>query len=532
MPTRLRPDPLTTLALLCATSTVLAQDTRTTQRTTTATRIVAHMIAGRFDSAVVMFAPRLREEISATRLRDTWASLTNALGAVQGVNPVRDEGAEVVVPVGFRTFDLHVAFTMDTAARATSLALRPNRRVRPDTVPPPAPATPAPLPDDAFARGDFVAAKREATQHLARDPASARLRLASLALLQNKPGAALDHLRFLDVPPTRERERNGLVAEAYSRLRNYQAAAEAYRAMGRVAIAAKYASFGAQVPYAHTFTDPIVRVPFERTDPLPVVGVRVNGQAPRYFLIDTGAGETILDSAFATAVGARRFGADSAAFAGGNRTSIEHGTIESLQLGTLQLNNLPVRIQPTRLFSLAGGGLPIDGIIGTGLFRELNATIDYPKGELRLAPRGSQRQAATGATEVPMWLAADHFMLAWGRTSDADSSLMLLDTGLVGSTFVAPDTVFRLVGIPATAGEEVTGVGGAGSVTARVVTLPRVTFAGITERDVPAMMGVFPPTLEHQFGFPIRGLISHAFLRKHAVTFDFDAMKVVLTPMH
>jgi Aspartyl protease len=119
-------------------------------------------------------------------------------------------------------------------------------------------------------------------------------------------------------------------------------------------------------------------------------------------------------------------------------------------------------------------------------------------------------------------------VLAWGSVGDADSTLMLMDTGLVGATFVAPDTVFRALGLGADAGTEVTGIGGGGAVTARVVTVPRIRLGGIERRGVPAMMGVFPPALEHQFGFPIRGLISHDFLRRFAVTWDFDAMELVL----
>jgi hypothetical protein len=133
-----------------------------------------------------------------------------------------------------------------------------------------------------------------------------------------------------------------------------------------------------------------------------------------------------------------------------------------------------------------------------------------------------------------MWLASDHLMLAWGHIgvpgAATDSTLMLVDTGLVGATFVAPDTVFRAAGIAAGAGQAVTGLGGGGTVTARMVTLPALTFGGVTRREVTAMMGVFPPTLETQFGYPVRGLVSHEILRPFSVTFDFAAMEIVLTP--
>jgi hypothetical protein len=72
-------------------------------------------------------------------------------------------------------------------------------------------------------------------------------------------------------------------------------------------------------------------------------------------------------------------------------------------------------------------------------------------------------------------------------------------------------------------------VGGGGAVTARIVTVPRVRFGPIDRSNASAMMGVFPPTLEYQFGFPVRGLLSHELLRRHAVTWDFEAMELVLS---
>jgi predicted aspartyl protease len=258
------------------------------------------------------------------------------------------------------------------------------------------------------------------------------------------------------------------------------------------------------------------------------VQVRINGRPPAYFLIDTGAGETILDTTFATQVGARIFGSDTSAFAAGQRAAVAHGVIDSMALGTLAVRQVPVRIQSTRAFALAAGGLRIDGILGTGLFMELRATLDYRRGALELRPRGAVRRPQSTAVVLPIALAADHLVLAWGAYGSTDSTLMLLDTGLVGATVVAPDTVFRSLGLSATAGTEVTGVGGGGPVTARLVTIPRVRLGRIERANVPAMMGVFPPALEHQYGFPIRGLISHDFLRRYAVTWDFEAMELVL----
>ena len=39
---------------------------------------------------------------------------------------------------------------------------------------------------------------------------------------------------------------------------------------------------------------------------------------------------------------------------------------------------------------------------------------------------------------------------------------------------------------------------------------------------------MFPPLLEHDRGFQIGGLIADGFLRPYAVTFDFDAMELLI----
>lgn len=511
--------------------------TNDSARLAAAERMVAQMQRGQFDSATVHFNGKLKADIPPSRLREIWSPLATSLGAVERVEPARVSGADVVVPVVFRAMTLEVGLSFDATGHFSALAIRPARRgaPTPSTSPPPPPTTPA-VRDTTrhgvlFSHARFTEAAREAAERVSRDAtdAAAHARLGAVALLENRPDDAVAHYTRARGLGLDDRSLRTGLAEAYSRLRDYRQATRELRGLGRIPAADKLEWLASRQPYTIGLTASVVHIPFTRTDPLPLVAVRVNGSAPAYFLIDTGAGETILDPTFATVVGARRFGVDTAVgFAGGRSAAVEHGAIDSLVIGGLRVSALPVRIQSTRNFNLASGGLQVDGIIGTGLFRELRATLDYPAGQLVVEPRASSRRPRSDERVVPMWLATDHLMLAWGRAGAGDSTLMLLDTGLVGATFIAPDTVFTAAGISATDGEEVTGVGGGGSVTARLVTLPEVSFAGITRRGVRAMRGVFPPVLELSLGFPVRGLISHEFLRQYAVTFDFAAMQIVL----
>ena len=92
-------------------------------------------------------------------------------------------------------------------------------------------------------------------------------------------------------------------------------------------------SFGAVRPYGIESKAEVVRVKFIRTDPLPIVQVRVNNSAPVNFFIDTGGAEVILDTDFAQEIGVTRFGIERGVFGGGKTAGFEHGRVDSLMLG-------------------------------------------------------------------------------------------------------------------------------------------------------------------------------------------------------
>jgi hypothetical protein len=50
----------------------------------------------------------------------------------------------------------------------------------------------------------------------------------------------------------------------------------------------------------------------------------------------------------------------------------------------------------------------------------------------------------------------------------------------------------------------------------------------VTGGPLLGIFGPFPGSLERAFGCRIAGIISHAFFRPYRVTFDFDAMRLIL----
>ena len=70
---------------------------------------------------------------------------------------------------------------------------------------------------------------------------------------------------------------------------------------------AKLESFKGQMPYELQGNGTVTRLKFVRTDPLPVVNVRVNGGKEVTFFIDTGGSEVTLDTEFAKELGVPQF---------------------------------------------------------------------------------------------------------------------------------------------------------------------------------------------------------------------------------
>jgi hypothetical protein len=89
-----------------------------------------------------------------------------------------------------------------------------------------------------------------------------------------------------------------------------------------------------------------------------------------------------------------------------------------------------------------GGGRTINGIIDTTLFYHFLTTLHYPNSELVMRQKDNPYRLPEGAT-FPIWLAGDHFMVAWGQIDSQPPSLMFLDTGLTGASVKLGETMLK-----------------------------------------------------------------------------------------
>jgi Aspartyl protease len=295
---------------------------------------------------------------------------------------------------------------------------------------------------------------------------------------------------------------------------------------------AKLKSFKGQTPYEVHGHATSTRLKFVRTDPLPVVNVRVNGGDEVTFFIDTGGSEVALDTEFARELGVPNFGAVQGTFSGGQHAEVLQGRIESLALGDWTVKNLPVAMLPLRQLSEGLGVKQINGIIGTTLFYHFLATMDYPRGELVLRRKTAKsleefKKSSVKRVVVPIWMASDHFMVGWGRVETLPPTLLFVDTGLVGAGAKLAESVIKQAGIKLEEDKATEGAGGGGTLKIVPYTVRQLSFGDIKEENVPGIYdGPFP--WENMFGFHLAGMVGHDFFKRYAVTFDFQNMQIFL----
>ncbi|PYL67541.1 MAG: hypothetical protein DMF20_03205 [Verrucomicrobia bacterium] len=273
-------------------------------------------------------------------------------------------------------------------------------------------------------------------------------------------------------------------------------------------------------------------VKFLKTDPLPVLNVRVNGGKEVTFFIDTGGSEVTLDTDFAKELGAPQFAAVQGTFSGGQHTEVHLGRIESLTIGDWTVKNVPTAMLPLRQLSEGFGVKQIDGIIGTTLFYHFLATMDYPRGELVLRRKDAKnleefKKSPGKRVAVPIWMASDHFMVGWGRVETLPPTLLFVDSGLMGAGVKLAESVIKEAGIKLEEDKAEEGAGGGGKLKIVPYTVHHLSFGEIKEENVPGLYdGPFP--WENMFGFHLSGMIGHDFLKPYAVTFDFQNMQIFL----
>jgi hypothetical protein len=397
-----------------------------------------------------------------------------------------------------------------------------------------------------FQAGKFAEAGKLYSQIVAQNPKdySATLQLGRIALLSNRLDDTKEWLeKAISLRPG-DADAKIMLAQALYRRDEFQKAAAALtgvdvssnkliREQYPTLNVAMLESFKGQAPYELHGSGTSTRVKFVKTDPLPLVNVRVNDGKEVTFFIDTGGSEVTLDTDFAKELGVPQFGAVQGTFSGGQHAEVQLGRIESLTLGNWTVKNVPTAMLPLRQLSEGFGVKQIDGIIGTTLFYHFLTTMDYPHGELVLRRKDGKSleefkaQSSGKRVTVPIWMASDHFMVGWGRVEKLPPTLLFVDTGLMGAGVKLAESAIKEARIKLEENKATEGAGGGGTLKVVPYTVHQLSFGDIKEENVPGLYdGPFP--WENMFGFYLAGMVGHDFFKPYAVTFDFQNMQIFL----
>jgi len=261
-------------------------------------------------------------------------------------------------------------------------------------------------------------------------------------------------------------------------------------------------------------------------NPLILVPTSVNGRGPYEFILDTGAGMSLLTPRLAGELGITSSGAREGRGAAG-RVQVAIARIESLAVGEARGGPMPVGITADVDRIGAAVGHRIDGDIGYDFLKAFRLTLDYRRRVVRLALGGRQggfEVAGPGGAahaEVAFRLAgtAKPLVLVPAYVNGRGPHTFVLDTG-ASATVLSPELAAALR-IETVAAEPMTGAGGI-----LQATLGRASSIMVGEaalEDIAVMVADFLADLGRVVEAPLDGILGYNFLRHFRVTIDYPA---------
>ena len=267
--------------------------------------------------------------------------------------------------------------------------------------------------------------------------------------------------------------------------------------------------------------DQVHTIPFRLVSDKVVIRGRINGQAPIDIVIDTGAEQMVLSSQTAQQLGMRPITKTVSAGVGdvGFR-GLELGLVDSLEVGTLRIQNLPATIKNPPLL-----GLPTRRVRDSisPLAFGLSAVLDYKSHRLILARRLRDEPAGI---ELPMQM--NRLVFVRGVINQEHPKSFAVDTGgevisislaAAKALWMAPPVRHIPLQVFGTSGWD-----------PHAFLLPGVDLAFNQiryENFSVVVLNLHRPSA--LLGFHIGGIVGHKFLSNYRVAFDLERATLRLT---
>lgn len=253
--------------------------------------------------------------------------------------------------------------------------------------------------------------------------------------------------------------------------------------------------------------------------PLILLPVEVNGEGPFDFILDTGAGTSLLSLELGKKLNTKILGSKEGQSAGG-AVSVSLAKLDSLAVGSVKLDNVDVGIVDLSQIAKTVGS-KIDGDLGYNFLKHFRITIDYRKNEIRFAdPRRLESVGRSKAvTEIALRLAhpAKPLILVDVYANGSGPFQFAVDTG-TSTTAITPELAKQLKVANSPIGPVTTGSAPV-EVTAGSVSSFQVGGAKVDNMSV--IVADFFAMLSNAIGTKLDGIVGYNFLRNYKVALDY-----------
>ena len=252
--------------------------------------------------------------------------------------------------------------------------------------------------------------------------------------------------------------------------------------------------------------------------PLILLPVSVNDHGPFEFILDTGAGTSLLSSELAKQLEIKIVGTKEGHSAGG-KVSISLAKIDSLAVGEDKLDDVDVGIVDLSDIGKTIGA-KIDGDIGYNFLKHFRLTIDYRDCDIRFDdPKRVENFRPFAKTEVPIRLAnpAKPLILVDVHANGRGPFQFAIDTG-ASTTMITPELAKSLNVDSSPIGSLTTG---GTHVDASAGVLKSFMVGGSKIDNMQVVVADFFAMLSNAVGAKLDGIVGYNFLRNYKVVIDY-----------
>jgi predicted aspartyl protease/thioredoxin-like negative regulator of GroEL len=287
-------------------------------------------------------------------------------------------------------------------------------------------------------------------------------------------------------------------------------------------------------------------LPFESIDNRPILKIRINGSKETLrFVLDTGSGMSVLSDVTARRLGIKPVarGGLARAVGGGGRFEIVYGYLNSIELGDIRVENIPVYIR--RFYDSQN---PVDGYLGIAALARLVTAVDYGTRRMTLIRQRSNtdlgaivdqpktRNTVEGiptrpGVDIPVRTTASGFLSGEVFIEGIKKPLnFIIDTG--ATVTVLSERAAALDEAVAFIQEDRMRVFGAAGIAenVKIALLPKLAIGSYTRERVNAAVLDLEP-INETAGFQQNGILGGNFLRHFRLVFDFQRAIVRLEPL-